>query len=97
MPSTEVTIRQLGHTAAGVSSVRVSDQMINVLFVTVSNYINELFITHRHADRQGQRVLSVSVEVKYGCQREIPETNVHQRVLHVCVHFVKFVAGDVFG
>lgn len=37
--------------------VSVSDQMINVLFVTVSYAINELFIinAHTHSDRQGQR------------------------------------------
>lgn len=51
MALSEVTARQLGHAAAGVWSACVSDQMINVLFVTVSNYINELFIINAHTDR----------------------------------------------
>lgn len=61
--SSEVTAKQLGHTAAGVSSACVSDQMINVLFVTVSNYINELFIINAHTDAliDKDRVCVVSV------------------------------------
>lgn len=63
LASSEVTARQLGHRAAGVLSACVSSQMINVLFVTVSNYINELFIINAYTDtrwqsatRQGQSV-----------------------------------------
>lgn len=50
MVLTEVTARQLCHTATGVSRACVSYQMINVLFVTVSNYINALFIINAYTD-----------------------------------------------
>lgn len=63
----------------GVPSVHFSDQMINVSFVTVSNYINELFITDtdRLTDKETGAV-SQSVPVRYGCGREIPKTGFHQ-------------------
>lgn len=48
MAQIEVAARQLCHKATGVSSARVSYKMINVLFVRVSNYINELFIIKAH-------------------------------------------------
>lgn len=50
MALTQMSVRQLGHTAAGLLSARVSDHMINVLFVTVSKYISEVFIINAHTD-----------------------------------------------
>lgn len=45
-----MSVRQLGHTAAGLLGARVSDHMINVLFVPVSKDISEAFIIKAHTD-----------------------------------------------
>lgn len=68
-PSAEVAGRQLGHTAAGLSTVRAPVQMINVP-VCQRLGPHQCAIHHwplcRQADRQGQCVLSLPGEENYG-------------------------------
>lgn len=92
MALSEVTARQLGHTAAGLSSASVSDQMINVLFVTVSSYINELFIINAHTDTLTDKDWVCAV-----CKWNMDVGGKFHRwsSMHVYVHFVKFVSGDL--
>lgn len=67
MALTQMSVRQLGHTAAGFLSARVSDHMINVLFVTVSKYISEVFIINAHTD--------VLTEDRVGAETRMSEGN----------------------
>lgn len=61
-----MTQRQLGNTGTGLLSACVSAYVINVLFVTVSNYINELFIIKVHTDRLTSKDRACAVSVCKG-------------------------------
>lgn len=88
MALTQMSVRQLGHTAAGLLSARVSDHMINVLFVTVSKYIREVFIINAHTD--------VLTEDRVGAETRMSEGNSTDRrssTLYVYVHLSEFLSG----
>lgn len=63
MASIKLAARKIGHTATGVWSVHVVDQMISVSFVTVSNDINEPVITDAYTDALTDELSHVSLTV----------------------------------
>lgn len=87
MAQKEVAARQLCHTATGVSRACVSYKMINVLFVTVSNYINELFIINAYIDTVTDKDTSVCCQCCYVSEIWMSEAYFTDKLINVSFMF----------